>query len=102
MTPAHQLLIKLCSRAGDEAAVGKNVDAFIEPLEKTLNKKIKDGAAITDVDKIMDLIRSAMRVVLALDRLTGADTKGWGDFMGRNDANERLATIMTELREEGK
>ena len=92
--PCHQVIMKLCAR--DEVAVCQFLQELIDGgLEKTLNKKIKEGLAAQDVDKINDLVRSALRVVVAVDRLKSSGAvKGWTDFMDRVRQSDRLVELM--------
>ncbi len=62
---AHQILISLCPKYPKE--VFSSVEAFIEPLNKTITKKYgsKTGA---ELERAKEWVKSAVRVVLTLSR----------------------------------
>ena len=99
VVPCHQVLVKLCAR--DEAIVCQHLDAMVEGgLEKAINKKIKDGTAAQDVDKINDLVRSALRVVVAVEKCKGSEgIKGWSEFVARIKKTGRIAGLLAGVEE---
>lgn len=61
----HQILVKMSVSV--PSVVGGAFDNFLKAaLEKTLNKKIKDGQVGTEVERRNDVIRSALRAIDAM------------------------------------
>lgn len=97
---AHQVLISMCSR--QPTYVVAVVDTFVEPLEKTL-KKSQGQKSGTELERFNDWIKSALRVVLALNRLEGAmNSRKFAEFVDRvrNDPNSKYRPILQSLEEE--
>ncbi|GMH99682.1 hypothetical protein TrVE_jg342 [Triparma verrucosa] len=64
----HQLIIRFSQAY--PAMVAQNVSLYIDSgLQKTLNKKFKESATAQDIEKINELIRSGLRVVIAFKQL---------------------------------
>ena len=64
----HQLIIRFSQAY--PAMVAQNVSLYIDSgLQKTLNKKFKESATAQDIEKINELIRSGLRVVIAFKKL---------------------------------
>lgn len=49
---------------------GAVLDSLLEPLEKTVNRKVKTDAVKQEADRNEDMVRSALRAVDALSRIT--------------------------------
>ena len=67
---ANGLLVRLCGLAPAEVA-GALVE-LLDPLDKTLNHKLKSDAVKQDIDRNDDLVRSALRAIAALAALPEA------------------------------
>ncbi|GLE05947.1 hypothetical protein PINS_up015158 [Pythium insidiosum] len=68
----HQILVKIC-HITPGAVVGA-LDMVVEPLEKTVNKKVKEDQVGTEVERAKDLIRSGLRAVDTLSAVRDAET----------------------------
>jgi cullin-associated NEDD8-dissociated protein 1 len=66
---AHQILISLCPQYPEEIVIA--IETLIEPLRKTISKKAGKSTG-TELERKMEWIKSAVRVVLVLDRDTDA------------------------------
>ena len=96
----HQILIKICGYA--PGAVLSSLDSLVDPLEKTVMKKVKDGQVGTEVDRANELIRSGLRAVLAIsaiDDSAGISRKFW-DFVDRIQKKEKLANMVGVIKAE--
>jgi cullin-associated NEDD8-dissociated protein 1 len=93
----HQLIIKFTKL--HPALVAQNVTLFLESgLEKTINKKIKDGAPATDREKAEELIKSAMRVAAEWQSIDDVSVStSFGEFVERIKAKDNLALIWNEV-----
>lgn len=69
--PCHLILSKLADKC--PAAVLAVLDSLVEPLEKTINHKPKLDAVKQEVDRNEDMIRSALRGIASLNRISGGD-----------------------------
>ena len=58
------------------------LDSVVEPLRITLEKKPKDSAVKQDKERYDELARSALRAIIAISQIPGADTSTkFTDFM---------------------
>jgi len=95
---AHQIIISICSR--QPTYLVASVDTFVEPLEKTLNKKPGQKTG-TELERLNDWIKSALRVSLALSKLEGAmNSRVFADFIARVKGNAKFASMIETLGEE--
>lgn len=69
--PCHLILSKLADKC--PAAVLAVLDSLVEPLGKTINHKPKLDAVKQEVDRNEDMIRSALRAIASLSRISGGD-----------------------------
>lgn len=83
------LIISGLTRTAPAAVIGF-VDSLVEPLDKTVSKKINrdasgGGAPGPEVERALELVKSGLRAVLAVNRLeeTGAVSRKWSDFVER-------------------
>ena len=101
---AHQVVVKLCSFA--PTAIVSFSDQLIDPIEKTLTKKTtKEGMQGPEVERAMEVIKSGVRVVLAINRLdeqgeAAGLTRRWLEFFDRISKREPTAEIVLQLRDE--
>jgi len=98
---SHQMLVKICEKFPG-AAVG-SLEPLLEPLEKSANKKIKESQVGTEVERANDLIRSALRAVLALEAVPDACAmcRPLVDCLARLRSKDRLNGMMKQLRASG-
>jgi cullin-associated NEDD8-dissociated protein 1 len=66
---AHQIVISLCSQYPQEIFAA--VDTFVQPLSKTIRKKFGNKTG-TELERLKEWIKSAVRVALVLSRDVGA------------------------------
>ncbi|MED6131170.1 Cullin-associated NEDD8-dissociated protein 1 [Stylosanthes scabra] len=69
--PCHLILSKLADKC--PAAVLAVLDSLVDPLQKTINFKPKQDAVKQEVDRNEDMIRSALRAIASLNRISGGD-----------------------------
>ncbi|RDX84693.1 Cullin-associated NEDD8-dissociated protein 1 [Mucuna pruriens] len=69
--PCHLILSKLADKC--PSAVLAVLDSLIDPLQKTINFKPKQDAVKQEVDRNEDMIRSALRAIASLNRISGGD-----------------------------
>ncbi|KAI3810655.1 hypothetical protein L1987_20277 [Smallanthus sonchifolius] len=69
--PCHLILSKLADKC--PSAVLAVLDSLVEPLQKTVNFKPKHDAVKQEVDRNEDMIRSALRAIASLNRISGGD-----------------------------
>ncbi|CAM9544843.1 unnamed protein product, partial [Discosporangium mesarthrocarpum] len=95
----HQIVAKV-SEYSPEGVLGM-VDMLIEPLEKTCNKQVKAEQVGTEVERANDLIRSALRCVVAISRIEGLEvSRRFGEFMDRLHRKDRLVSMIASIRSE--
>eukprot|EP00252_Welwitschia_mirabilis_P011775 TRINITY_DN2619_c0_g1_i2.p1 TRINITY_DN2619_c0_g1~~TRINITY_DN2619_c0_g1_i2.p1 ORF type:complete len:818 (-),score=176.90 TRINITY_DN2619_c0_g1_i2:413-2866(-) len=69
--PCHLILSKLSDKCA--SAVLAVLDSLVEPLEKTITHKPKADAVKQEVDRNEDMIRSALRAIVSLNRISGCE-----------------------------
>ena len=95
---AHQILISMCTR--QPSYVVASVDTFVEPLEKTMNKKPGEKTG-TELERLNDWIKSALRVMLTFSKLDGAlNSRKFTDFFERVKGNSKFSSLLGALEEE--
>eukprot|EP00903_Cladosiphon_okamuranus_P016633 g15341.t1 len=97
----HQIVAKV-SEYSPGGVLG-SLDGLIEPLEKTCNKQVKAQQVGTEVERANDLIRSALRCVVAISRIDEVEVSlKFTSFMDRLQRKERLVTMMSNIKSERK
>ncbi|CAG8499329.1 3773_t:CDS:10 [Diversispora eburnea] len=78
---SHTMLIRLAHVA--PTAVSQRLDETVEPLKATLTYRMKDNAVKSEIDKNNELCRSAVRTVVALNKLSeqGGSTPKFDAFV---------------------
>ncbi len=80
------------------------VDILVEPLDKIVNKKInKDAmAAGPETERAFELIKSGLRVMLALNHLedVGSISRKWNEFVERVRKSEQNAAFLLAIENE--
>ncbi|CAI9765281.1 unnamed protein product [Fraxinus pennsylvanica] len=69
--PCHLILSKLADKC--PAAVLAVLDSLVEPLQKTIGFRTKQDAVKQEVDRNEDMIKSALRTISSLNRISGGD-----------------------------
>ncbi|GBF96436.1 hypothetical protein Rsub_09235 [Raphidocelis subcapitata] len=97
--PAHHMLARTAAAA--PAAVLAQLDALIDPLEKTLTARTKSDAVKQEIDRHEESLRSCLRAVDALDRLPGSSSvPRWPEFMRRTPGGAALRDKLAAVRAE--
>lgn len=97
--PCHLILSKLAEKCG--SAVLAVLDALVEPLEKTVTNKTKQDAVKQEVDRNEDMIRSALRAIDSLNRISGGECSArFKSFMNTVVKSGQLADKYNAVRQE--
>lgn len=95
---AHQILISMCLRQPTHVVTA--VESFADPLEKTIHKKPGQKTG-TELERLNEWIRSAVRTMLALGKVDGTmNCRKFADFYERTKANTKFRPILEALDEE--
>ncbi len=95
---AHQIVISMCVR--QSAYVVAAVETFVEPLEKTMHKKQGQKTG-TELERLQEWIKSALRTMVALSKLEGAmNNRKFADLLSRTRANSKFQPMLEALAEE--
>lgn len=95
---AHQIVISMCAR--QPTYLVASIDSFVEPLEKSINKKPGQKTG-TELERLNDWIKSALRAMLALSKLDGAmNSRVFADFCTRVKGNPKFSNMLEALGEE--
>ncbi|XP_051146886.1 cullin-associated NEDD8-dissociated protein 1 [Andrographis paniculata] len=97
--PCHLILSKLADKC--PSAVLAVLDSLVDPLQKTINFKPKQDAVKQEVDRNEDMIRSALRAIASLNRISGGDCshkfKSLMNEIGKSPAlSEKYSSIRNE------
>lgn len=58
------------------------MDSVVEPLRITLDKKPKESAVKQDKERYDELVRSALRAIIAISHIPGVESSTkWNEFM---------------------
>lgn len=75
---------------------------MIEPLKQTCNAKVKSNSVKQEFEKQDELKRSALRSVVALQRVHGADkNQQLNDFVTLIKSNSDLAALYASVEKDG-
>lgn len=97
--PCHLILSKLADRCG--TAVLPVLDPLVAALEKSVMAKSKADAVKQEVDRNDDMIRSALRVVDSLSRISNVETKrSFKGLMNSIMSNQQLAAMYSAVHQE--
>ena len=92
---SHQILVKLCNHA--PVQVLSSLELLVEPLDKTVNKKVKDSQVGTEVERANDLIRSGLRAIVAVVAIEGETAGNAHKFLERLQKKEKLAAMLQAI-----
>jgi cullin-associated NEDD8-dissociated protein 1 len=67
---AHQIVLLMCSRY--PAVLTSSIDSLVNPLERSVNKKPSALKSGNELDRSVELVKSALRVMMALNQVDGA------------------------------
>ncbi|XP_047046151.1 cullin-associated NEDD8-dissociated protein 1-like [Lolium rigidum] len=97
--PCHLILSKLADKC--PSAVLAVLDSLVEPIEKTISHKPKGDAVKQEIDRNEDMIRSALRAIAALSRISGSDySMKLKNLMNKITATPSLAEKYNSVRSE--
>jgi cullin-associated NEDD8-dissociated protein 1 len=95
---AHQILISMCTRQPTYLVAA--IETLVDPLEKTIHKKQGQKTG-TELERLNDWIKSALRAILALSKLEGAmNNRKFAEFKERTFANIKFSPVIAMLEEE--
>lgn len=95
---AHTTVISMCVRQPTYLVAA--VETFVEPLEKTMFKKKGDKSG-TELERLHDWIKSALRTMLALGKLEGVmNNRKFAEFYQRTCANTKFRSLLDAIAEE--
>jgi cullin-associated NEDD8-dissociated protein 1 len=95
---AHQIILSMCSK--NPTYLVSAVDLFVEPLEKTIRKKPGQKTG-TELERLNDWIKSALRAILALSKIEGVmASPKFSDFYDRVRNDGKHTSMLQALSEE--
>jgi len=95
---AHQIVISMCFRHPNP--IVNAVEKFVEPLEKTINKK-KGQKTGTELERVNEWIKSGLRVMISLSQVDGVmDCRKFADFLDRTRKNMKFHPMLKLIDEE--
>eukprot|EP01113_Clastostelium_recurvatum_P046299 TRINITY_DN809_c0_g1_i2.p1 TRINITY_DN809_c0_g1~~TRINITY_DN809_c0_g1_i2.p1 ORF type:complete len:1240 (+),score=410.29 TRINITY_DN809_c0_g1_i2:61-3780(+) len=96
----HLMLIRLTHYA--PAALLEGLGGLVEPLRATVTTKVQDTAVKQQVERNQEMIRSALRAIVAIEKLPNVDTTAkWDEFIkGTVKAPPLLETYQNVLAED--
>jgi len=68
---SHLMLVRLAQTSGP--ALTEGLDVLVEPLRTTVTTKVKDNAVKQELERNEELIRSALRAIVAISKLENTD-----------------------------
>lgn len=97
--PCHLILSKLADKC--PSAVLAVLDSLVDPLQKTINFRPKQDAVKQEVDRNEDMIRSALRAIASLNRISGGDcSHKFKNLMNEIAKSARLSEKYSSIRNE--
>jgi cullin-associated NEDD8-dissociated protein 1 len=95
---AHQIVISMCIRQPTYLVAA--VETFVEPLEKTINKKAgqKQG---TELERLQEWIKSALRTIVELSKVDGTmNNRKFAKFVERTRGNAKFRGPLDAIDDE--
>ncbi|XP_047948675.1 cullin-associated NEDD8-dissociated protein 1 [Salvia hispanica] len=97
--PCHLILSKLADKC--PSAVLAVLDSLVSPLHKTINFRPKQDAVKQEVDRNEDMIRSALRAIASLNRISGGDcSHRFKNLMNEIGKSQTLSEKYSSIRNE--
>ncbi|KAL2460609.1 Cullin-associated NEDD8-dissociated protein 1 [Abeliophyllum distichum] len=96
--PCHLILSKLSDKC--PAAVLAVLDSLVDPLQKTINFRTKQDAVKQEVDRNEDMIRSALRTIASLNRISGDCSHKFKKLMVEISKSQALWEKYSSIRNE--
>eukprot|EP00934_Nitzschia_sp_Nitz4_P009374 Nitzschia sp. Nitz4//scaffold383_size13514//5188//9241//NITZ4_008976-RA/size13514-augustus-gene-0.1-mRNA-1//1//CDS//3329549939//9364//frame0 len=95
---AHQIVIAMCSR--QPADLVASAELFVEPLEKTVNKKAGQKTG-TELERLQEWIKSGLRATVALHKVEGVmNNRKFADHYERVRNNAKYTAMLEAIAEE--
>lgn len=95
---AHQILMAMCPRY--PAEILSSVESFVDPLEKTINKKMGSKRG-TELERATEWVKSAMRVMIMLSKTSDAMlNQKFANMVARIRKAEKHKHLLRELGDE--
>lgn len=95
---AHQIVLSMCTK--NPSYIVSAVDTFVEPLEKTIRKKPGQKTG-TELERLNDWIKSALRVILALGKVEGTmSSRKFHEFNDRVKEDAKYTSMIQSLSSE--
>ena len=89
-----QVLRKVCILA--PSSLLGSLDMLIEPISNIIKKKPKEGQAGPEVERLIDLIRSAVKAIGSISKVEETSlNRRWQDFV------ESVAATVNEFESDG-
>jgi len=100
-TLAHLMLIRLSVLAGP--ALLEGLDQLVEPLRSTIATKAKEGAVKQEVERNDELIRSALRAIVAITKIPNVESNHkYEEFLRTTVKTGELAEKFAAIKAEGE
>ncbi|KAL3643794.1 Cullin-associated NEDD8-dissociated protein 1 [Castilleja foliolosa] len=97
--PCHLILSKLADKC--PSAVLAVLDSLVDPLQKTITFRPKQDAVKQEVDRNEDMIRSALRAIASLNRISGGDcSHKFKNLMNEITKSHTLSEKYSSIRNE--
>jgi len=98
---SHLMIIRLSQVAG--ASLLESLEQLVEPLRSTITNKPKEGAVQPEIDRNDELVRSALRAVVAVSRIPNAESiHKWEEFLRgtlkSGDLADKYANVKQEMQ----
>ena len=95
---AHQIVMSMCAR--QPAYIVTAIESLVDPLEKTMHKKAGQKTG-TELERLQEWIKSALRTMMALSKLEGAmNNRKFADLLSRTRANNKFESMLEAIGEE--
>jgi len=92
---AHHIVISMCLRQPTYLVAA--IETFVEPLEKTMHMKQGQKTG-TELERLNEWIKSALRAMLALSKLDGAmNARKFSEFQVRTIGNAKFRGVLDSL-----
>ncbi|OQR95878.1 Cullin-associated NEDD8-dissociated protein, partial [Thraustotheca clavata] len=93
----HQILVKLCNV--EPGVVLSELEMLGAALDKTTNRRPKDAQVGSEVDRVNDVIRSALRAVDAVSCVRESDSNPkWKYLMDKIKKTDNLSTMLEGIK----
>lgn len=95
---AHQIVMTMCVRQPTYMVAA--VENFVEPLEKTMNRKVGTKTG-TELERLIDWKKSALRTMVALSKVEGTmNSRKFAEFVERIKGNSKFRSALDAIEEE--